>query len=191
MDDKNNTGDRNSGGRNSGGRNSGNWNSGDRNSGSCNSGDCNSGNWNSGNWNSGDYNSGYFNSNTPNVRMFNKDTNLDFDGEILSKLRDLLSNMKAVCTWVDESNMTEAEKQENETYKTTGGYLKVRDYKYCWAKFWEKASNEGKDFIKSLPNFDADVFEEVTGIKVNEEKKKVTLDLTDEQLEKIKSIIGE
>ena len=202
MDDKNNTGSWNSGDLNSGDLNSGNRNSGDRNSGNSNSGDLNSGNLNSGDRNSGDRNSGYLNSgnrnsgylnsNTPKVRMFNKDTDLDFDSDVLNKLRQLIWNMKTVCTWVEESNMSDKEKKENTTYSTTGGYLKGRDYKYCWTKFWEKSSQEDKDFFKSLPNFDADIFEEITGIKVNEEvKKKITLELTQDQIDKIQSIIKE
>src|SRR5574344_1816594 len=70
-----NTGDRNSGDRNSGDRNSGDRNSGDSNSGDWNSGNCNSGNCNSGNWNSGNRNSGFFNTTSPELRMFNKQTN--------------------------------------------------------------------------------------------------------------------
>lgn len=31
---------------------------------------------------------------------------------------------------------------------------------------WEKVDADDKDFIKSLPNFDADIFYECTGIRV-------------------------
>jgi hypothetical protein len=192
-----NSGDRNSGNRNigsynagdynSGSFNAGYYNSGKLNSGSFNVGDCNSGSYNSGNYNAGSYNSGYcnsgnynsgncntghFNSNSPKVRMFNRDTNLDLDSDILKKLRNLIfDNLKSVCTWVYEFKMTNKEKEQNPFYETTGGYLKKRDYKYCWKKFWEKINQEEKDFIKSLPNFDAEIFKEITGIDVKDKKK--------------------
>ena len=186
-----NSGDFNSGYRNSGDFNSGYRNSGDFNSGNFNSGYFNSGYRNSGYFNSGDFNSGYFNSNAPKVRLFNKDSDLEFNCKELNKLHlIILRNLKTVCAWIEEAKMTDEEKKNNPTYKTTGGYLKKRDYKYCWSKFWEKITQEEKDFIKSLPNFNAEIFEEITGIKVNQEKKKVTLELTDEELEKIKEIIN-
>ena len=186
-----NSGDFNSGYRNSGDFNSGYRNSGDFNSGNFNSGYFNSGYRNSGYFNSGNFNSGYFNSNAPKVRLFNKDSDLEFNCKELNKLHlIILRNLKTVCAWIEEAKMTDEEKKNNPTYKTTGGYLKKRDYKYCWSKFWEKITQEEKDFIKSLPNFNAEIFEEITGIKVNQEKKKVTLELTDEELEKIKEIIN-
>jgi hypothetical protein len=173
-----NSGNGNSGNGNSGNGNSGNWNSGYGNSGYGNSGNGNSGNWNSGYGNSGYGNSGYgnsgcFNSDTPKVRIFNKDCNLDFDSEILSKVRSIIrNNVKAVCVWVCSENMSDEEKSKFPSHKTTGGYLKERDYKYCWKKGWEKMIDDDKKFIKTLPNFDKDIFFEITGINVEEPETK-------------------
>ena len=189
-----NSGDYNSGDYNSGFRNSGNYNSGDYNSGYRNSGFRNSGNYNSGNYNSGDCNSGYrnsgfFNTNSPKVRLFNLDSELEFDSEIISNLRsNIFNNIKTVCVWIYEDKMSEKDKNDYPTYKTTGGYLKTRDYKYCWKKGWEKMSEEAKQAIKDLPNFCPKIFEEITGISI-EEKKKVTLELTDEQLKQVQDLI--
>ena len=173
-----NSGDYNSGHYNSGDCNSGDCNSGDCNSGYCNSGDYNSGDHNSGYYNSGHYNSGYFNSDTPNIRIFNQESNLKFDSEILFNLRELIQNkIKFVCTWIYESDMSNEEKEEFPTHKTTGGYLKKRDYKYCWKKGWDNMSEEDKDFIKSLPNFNKEIFKEITGIDIKEnETKSIIID---------------
>jgi len=199
---KNNSGNYNSGNRNSGHYNSGHYNSGHYNSGHYNSGNYNSGNYNSGysnsgdynsgHCNSGDYNSGFFNTNTPEVRLFNKDSNLKVNDELLVKVRSIIhEKVKTVCVWINEEGMTSEEKEEFNSYKTTGGYLKTRDYKYCWQKGWEKMTNEEKETIKSLPNFCPIIFKEITGVGVETTKKKVTFELTDEQLIKIRGILND
>ena len=202
IDNKNNSGDYNSGNYNSGNYNSGyynsgdynsgNYNSGDRNSGDRNSGDYNSGDRNSGNYNSGDYNSGYFNSDSPKIRLFNKDTDLDFDSDLIQKMESIISaRLTPILTWIYSEKMNDNEKRENPTHETTGGYLKKQDYKYCWEKGWGKMSKEEKDFIINLPNFDWVIFEEITGIKKVEEKQRITLELTQDQIDRIQGILEE
>ena len=145
---------------NSGNRNSGDWNSGD-----WNSGDCNSGNWNSGNWNSGNCNSGFFNTNEPFVRMFNKDT----------KLKKYEIDIPLFChfdltVWVSHDTATEEEKEEhNEEIKTCGGFLKTLDYKEAWRLAWNKASKEEHLEMLKLPNWDNEVFKEISGIDAEAE----------------------
>ena len=164
-----NSGDCNSGDCNSGNRNSGNRNSGDSNSGNRNSGDRNSGNWNSGNWNSGNWNSGYFNTDTPKVRLFNKNTDLDFDSYEIKKINYIMDNCPCdyiYSDFIDENDMTEEEKAIHPEYKTIGGYVKKIVVNADKQKWWdEEVTEEDKEFIESLPNFDADVFLECTGIK--------------------------
>lgn len=53
-------------------------------------------------------------------------------------------------------------------HETTGGYLKVLDESECGQIWWNGLSDKHKDVIRSLPNFDADIFEQCTGIKINE-----------------------
>ena len=164
-----NSGNYNSGNRNSGNRNSGYYNSGDYNSGNYNSGNYNSGNRNSGyynsgydnsgDFNSGNYNSGFFNTNTPKVRLFNQDTDLDFSNKIIQKLRQL--DVKPILQWVYESSMTEEEKQNYPSHKTTGGYLKNTG-----KQDWSKLTNEDKALIKSLPGFDDEIFQQIAGISL-------------------------
>jgi len=190
-----NSGHRNSGNYNSGNCNSGNYNSGNCNSGFLNSGYCNSGYYNSGycnsgNYNSGNYNSGYFNSDTPKARLFNQETDLDFGSDTLVKLESIISsNINPILIWIRTENMSEDEKAENPTHKTTGGYLKKQDFKYCWQKGWGKMDKEERDFIISLPNFDWKIFEEITGIKQEQTKQKITLELTQDQIDRIQDIL--
>ena len=160
-----NSGDYNRGDCNSGYCNSGSHNSGFFNSGDCNSGDCNSGYCNSGYCNSGSHNSGFFNSNEPNVRMFNKPTNLKFD-EI--KIPDWCFFNLTV--WVSHDTATEEEKAEHKTeIETCGGFLKTLDYKEAWRLAWDKASKEEHKQLFDLPNWDNEVFKEISGIDAEAE----------------------
>ena len=187
-----NTGDYNTGNRNTGYSNTGYYNTGNRNTGYSNTGDWNTGDRNTGDCNTGDWNTGDFNTNSPKVRLFNIDSGLEFDDPLISDIRSIIySKVKNVCTWVYENDMSEEEKEEFETYKTTGGYLKVRDYQYCWKRGWEKMTEEERDKIKSLPNFCSKIFYEITGVNVQQSKNKVTLELTDEQFEEVKRIINQ
>ena len=188
MTDKNNTEIKNTGNRNSGYGNSGDWNSGYGNS-----GDKNSGNWNSGNRNSGDRNSGYgnsgygnstnretgiFNTTQEKIRCFNKETNLTWDEIDHPSFDEFYLNK-----WVSESNMTEEEKKNEPLFYVRGGYLKTYTWEEAWQNYWKDSDEEEKQKVLNLPNFDADIFKEITGIDVNKEKVslsgkevKVTLD---------------
>ena len=170
-----NSGSYNSGSCNSGSYNSGSCNSGSRNSGSCNSGSRNSGSWNSGSWNSGlcnsgsynsgSCNSGFFNSNEPNVRMFNKMT---------KKKRDEI-DIPYWCyfdltVWVSHDTATEQEKEEHKKeFETSGGYLKTLEYKEAWRLAWDKARKEEHKKLLKLPNWNNEVFKEITGIDAEAE----------------------
>jgi len=165
-----NLGDFNSGGKNSGDNNSGYYNSGDNNSGDWNSGDYNSGDenlgdFNSGDLNSGDFNSGDFNINQPKFRLFNKDTEYT-KSEFLEKYDYPLSYFNIKLTdWIFESDMTTTEKKKHPEYKTAGGYLKTYSYKEAWKiSFEEKCDKTAAEKTVNLPNFDYDIFVEITGI---------------------------
>ena len=168
-----NSGNMNSGDINSGDRNSGHWNSGDINSGDRNSGNWNSGHWNSGdrnsgdrnsgNWNSGNWNSGHFNTKSPDtILVFNKPCSVEeWNG---AKKPDFL--YFSTTEFIQERDMSDAEKIENPKFYVIGGYLKTIPYKKAFQKSWENASAEDRELVKKLPNFDADVFFKISGIKV-------------------------
>jgi hypothetical protein len=151
---------RNSGNWNSGNRNSGNWNSGYRNS-----GDWNSGDRNSGNWNSGYRNSGFFNSKEPEMIMvFNSTCRKSVWGAAYKPAFLSFS----LTEWKEEKDMTEDEKREHPSCSFTGGFLYTKPYKQAWKDSWESADKEDRERVRQLPNFDAEVFFEITGIDLRE-----------------------
>ncbi len=161
-----NSGNYNSGDYNSGHRNSGSYNSGSYNSGYWNSGDRNSGDWNSGDWNSGDWNSGDFNScdnsngvfcnkEDNNIRIFNRPSGMSLLEFKNSKYHEALVSAPIELTFWDKS--------ENR--------LKTRTYKEACAIWWEKLTEKNKEIIKQIPNFDPDIFFDITGIDLRGVKK--------------------
>ena len=148
-----NSGNHNSGNHNSGSYNSGDRNSGDFNSGCCNSGKCNSG-WhnsgdlNSGDYNSGDCNSGCHNSGYHNSGYFNK------------------GNWNSGIFNTDEPTIRAFNKPTN---------IKLTDFIVKYRELLNRISNntliDGDiELIKSLPNFDAKIFLEITGIDLTEDE---------------------
>ena len=186
-----NSGNCNSGDWNTGNRNSGHWNSGDWNSGSRNSGDSNSGCWNSGNWNSGDRNSGDWNSgcwnsgdrnsgdwnkcnfsngcfNTvePRIYLFNKPSDWTYMDWVNSKAYTIMNSMP-ISDYIYWNDMTDIEKIKHPEAKITGGYLKEINSFDKRNEWWQKLSEEDKKEILSIPNFDAEIFKEITGVDIN------------------------
>ena len=164
-----NTGDCNTGNRNTGNRNTGNWNTGNRNTGNRNTGNRNTGNRNTGDWNKSSFNTGCFNTEEQKITLFNKPSDITYNDWLRSDARYLLNQIpKDVVEWVYEEDMTDEEKAANPTYETTGGYLKVLNESECGQLWWGSLSDFQKNYIKSIPNFDAEIFEQCTGIKVDE-----------------------
>jgi diacylglycerol kinase family enzyme len=62
--------------------------------------------------------------------------------------------------------MTDEEKKINPKAYITDGYLKVYEYKQAWSNLWETLSEQERQSFKELPNFDSDVFEFITGIRI-------------------------
>ena len=75
-----------------------------------------------------------------------------------------------LCEWVAEENMTKEEKKQNPDYKTAGGYLKEKGYEEAWRDAWDGAEDGEKVQTIGLPHFDADIFEEITGIDIRKER---------------------
>ena len=169
-----NTGDCNTGDCNTGNRNTGDCNTGNRNTGDCNTGDCNTGNrntgdCNTGDWNKSSFNTGCFNTEEQKIMLFNKPSNMTYSEWLDSDARYLLNQIpKDVVEWVYEEDMTDEEKAAHPTYETTGGYLKVLDESECGQLWWGSLSDRRKEIIKAIPNFDAEIFFQCTGVRVDE-----------------------
>ena len=165
-----NSGNRNSGNRNSGDCNSGDWNSGNRNSGDCNSGDCNSGDCNSGDWNKCSFSNGCFNTVEPKIYLFNKPSDWTYRDWLNSDARYLLNQIPGdVLEYVWFEDMTDEEKTAHPEAKTTGGYLKQLDNSECGSIWWRGLNDYEKSIIKAIPNFDKEIFKEITGVDVDME----------------------
>ena len=164
-----NTGNRNTGDCNTGNCNTGDWNTGNRNTGDCNTGDWNTGNCNTGDWNKSSFNTGCFNTEEQKIMLFNKPSNMTYSEWLDSDARYLLNQIpKDVVEWVYEEDMTDEEKAAHPTYETTGGYLKVLDESECGQLWWGSLSDRRKEIIKAIPNFDAEIFFQCTGVRVDE-----------------------
>ena len=96
--------------------------------------------------------------------MFNKPTNMTLREFRNSKYALVLLRDFELTKWIDHEDLPE-EEQTEET-KACGGKLITKSYKQAWAEKWEITSEEDKNIIKSIPNFDSEVFFEVTGIRV-------------------------
>ena len=175
-----NTGNRNTGNRNTGHSNTGNWNTGhsntgnwntgnrntgNRNTGNRNTGNCNTGHSNTGNWNTTNFSNGFFN--TEEVEIINV-----FDKPCMKSVWDEASKPRCLffklTDWIDESEMSDVEKQENPSFSCTGGYLKKYDYKEAFTKSVTEASKEERDLIRALPNFNNEKFLEISGVDLSQ-----------------------
>ena len=170
-----NSGNHNTGDWNSGDCNTGRWNTGSYNSGNHNTGDWNTGSYNSGDWNTGDWNSvsfsdGVFCTEEPEILIFNKPSGMTLrqwrnsDACLLLNLIQFMPNV-----WVMDSDMTDEEKEVHPEYKIAGGFLKVLDTSDYCVRWWNNLDKSGRDVIRSIPNFDAVIFKQITGIDVTKE----------------------
>ncbi|MCI9448315.1 MAG: hypothetical protein HFH36_13290 [Lachnospiraceae bacterium] len=164
-----NTGNRNTGDCNTGNRNTGDCNTGNRNTGDWNTGDCNTGDCNTGDWNTGNRNAGCFMTEEQKIPMFNKPSEWTYCDWLHSDARKLLNQIpKNVAEWICSEDMTDEEKAGHPTHETTGGYLKVLDESECAQLWWDGLSESEKDIIKTIPNFNPEIFRQCTGIDTDE-----------------------
>lgn len=180
-----NTGDSNAGNYNTGNRNTGNFNTGDWNTGVCNAGDFNTGNrntgdfntgdfntgdWNTGDWNRASFSNGVFCTKEPEILIFNKPSGMTLiqwrDSRASHLLNQILFTPNA---WIWDDEMTDEEKEAHPEYKITGGFLKVMDISGCCIRWWKSLDESDRDVIRSIPNFDAAIFKQITGIDAAKE----------------------
>ena len=91
--------------------------------------------------------------------MFNKETDLKSIDVVFPNFFYF-----DLCGWINESLMTNEEKKENPNFYVTKGYLKKYDYKEAWKLSYDKAPESDRKKVYDLPNFDAEIFFEITGI---------------------------
>ena len=126
----------------------------------CNTGDCNTGDWNS-----ASFSNGVFCTEEPEILIFNKPSGMTFRQWRDSAACHLLNQIQFMPNvWVWDSDMTDEEKEAHPEYKTTGGFLKVLDTSDCCVRWWENLDEYQRRIIRSIPNFDAAIFKQITGI---------------------------
>lgn len=164
-----NTGNRNTGDCNSGGGNIGNYNSGGDNNGHGNSGFYNIGNNNSGDWNKTSFSSGVFCTEQPCIMIFNKPSSLTLQQWRDSHAFRILQSMPGNGTRViDEKYVDSKEKAEHPECEVTGCIMKSKRYSVADRINWwnHTLTPKEREVVHSIPNFDPDIFEEITGIPV-------------------------
>ena len=140
----------------------GNWSTGDYSTGYRSTGDWSTGNYSTGHFSTLDY--GGFGS-------FNKPCSID---EWNASIKPRFLYFK-ITEWIPYSDMTQDEKIKFPESKTTDGFLKTIDYKTAFQNSYESLAPEEKEIqtkmLRALPNFDAEVFYEISGIDLREESK--------------------
>ena len=164
-----NTGHRNTGDRNTGDRNTGDWNTGDWNTGDRNTGHRNTGHRNTGDWNTGDWNTGFFNTITPNaILVFNEEcSRKEWD----NTEKPNFIRFEGLTKFIWSDDMTDEEKIKHPEHECLGGYLRKMTYKEAFKYSWENADKEDRKLVLELPNFDNEIFKEISGIDVLKELK--------------------
>ena len=87
------------------------------------------------------------------------------DSNVRFILMDCPSN---ITEWVRDNDMTDKEKEQYPEYSVIGGFLKNTKREGERQEWWDNLTEEKKDIVMSLPNFDKDIFKEITGIDVEE-----------------------
>ena len=72
-----------------------------------------------------------------------------------------------IAKWVEYKDLSKDE--QTTTAKQLGGLLKTLSYEDAWKEMWSGFSADDKNFFKTLPNFDSELFEKITSIKVEDE----------------------
>ena len=139
----------------------GNYSTGDRSTGYRSTGHCSTGHWSISNYSTGHFSTEDY----AGFGAFNKPCTPD-EWANADKPNWLYFDLTE---WVSTDNMSDQEKEDNPSYKTTEGYLRVYGYQEAFQKSYNEASREDQLNIKELPNFDADVFFTISGIRIDAE----------------------
>ena len=139
------------------------------NTGDWNTGDCNTGNCNTGDWNRTSFSNGCFNTVEPKIYMFNKPSDWTYYDWMNSRACELMREIdNCPLEYVWYGDMTAEERAAHPEAETIGGYLKERTTADNARKWWAGLSAIDRNTILTMPNFDAAIFKEITGVDVNE-----------------------
>ncbi len=177
MTNKTSTGYRSTGNRSTGNGSTGNWST----------GDWSTGNGSTGNWSISNYSTGHFSTEDySGYGAFNRPCSKeDWDNAV--KPSFLFFNLTQ---WVPSEGMVEEEKTLHPCSEVT---VKALDYKEAFSDAYRKASQEEKELLLKLPNFDPLVFLEISGIdvrvdQVKEDKRASLIKKAEELLAEAKAL---
>lgn len=137
-------------------------------------------NGNLGLFNSGDRNSGYRNSGYRNSGIFNKTNGSNgvfcnkepkiciFNIQTDWTLKEFYNSKYYNAILSSDFPLTEWECNSDSPENGVDGKLIVNTYEEACRRWWKGMNQYNKDIIKSIPNFDIDVFCDITGIDKKE-----------------------
>lgn len=120
----------------------------------------NTGDSNTGDFNLTDRSTGCFCTEKQPLKFFDKKSNMTWEQWRNSKAYWLLKNIRKN-VWVNYSKMTEEEKAKYPNAETTDGYLKELDLKEQAEIWWDNLSEEEKEVIRNMPNYDKAKFRKI------------------------------
>ncbi len=97
-----------------------------------------------------------------NNRIFNQQVTPD---EFGTANRNMPKFELPIAKWIEYKDLSKDE--QNSTSKQLGGYLKTLSYKDAWAE--SKMSDEWIKWVKALPHFSAEIFNQITGLKLKDD----------------------
>jgi hypothetical protein len=160
------TGYRSTGDFSTGGWSTGHYSTGHYSTGHYSTGHRSRGNKSTGDWSISNYSTGHFSTEDySGFGAFDKPCTVEEWGAVYKPDWIYFS----LTEWVDKEDMSDKEKEDNPSYKTTGGYLRVYGYQEAWRKAYDSATREEQLKIKDLPNFDKDKFKQISGIDIDED----------------------
>lgn len=125
-----------------------NGNTGLFNTGNRNTGDCNSGDRNTGFFNKCNNSTGIFCTEKQTIRMFNKPSNMTLQDFFDSPYYDAIISAPFHLTYEED------------------GEVKSLSFEEACQEWWSELTDENKKIIQQIPNFDKDIFFEITGIEL-------------------------
>lgn len=124
------------------------------NTGNDNTGDFNTGDFNAGDFNTGYYNTGYYNTGDFNVGNFNTGF--------------LCTGKQTIEIFNKPSNLTYLELYSSTAYDVVRSIFDHDENNR--QDYWDRLRKDDQKQVKRLPNFDAQIFKQITGVSVGEDK---------------------
>lgn len=118
---------------------------------------------NTGCWNMCSGSTGFFNTKERTVTIFNKDSGLTFEECCSSDW--FFALYSAPFNLVEFIEITD--KKYTVSHQNMHNYMKEYAFRDACTNWWNLMRDENKALIQTIPNFDKDIFKEITGIDID------------------------